>query len=177
MTGPVRHRAHWNKQEKGEKMTLHNVWAEKLPQKVSHPRNWIQNLRGALHMCIIVLLCNTITSAWGRHTGKTYNVYQARWFNLSWNTIRVQLEYIWKTVKGAGRIRNCWSDPSVNPQTLQCLQQYKEYNRRINNEQPAGSLYAWMIYEGSRFMRIVITLMTENQVAFALLTVGHQQCL
>ncbi len=40
------------------KMTLHNVWEEKLPQRVSHPRNWIQNRRGALwDWCICTSLC------------------------------------------------------------------------------------------------------------------------
>lgn len=28
-----------------------------------------------VHLCIIVLLCNTITSALGKQTGKAYNVY------------------------------------------------------------------------------------------------------
>lgn len=60
---------------------------------------------------------------------------------------------------------------------LQCSQRDKQHNREINMEQAAGAHCALMIYEGLRFMRIVITLMTVNRVAFALVTVGCQQCL
>lgn len=135
--------------ESGRGMTLHNAWTEKSPQRVSHPWNWIHDLRGALwHRCTCAELCNTITSASirGYKQEKTANILYIWNAGLIWTQWGFMMK--WHSQKSSAGIWNWSPQPII---TTACTHGVcRQRKRQINEEKVAESLCVWLIHERRR---------------------------